>query len=297
MTLKNSIATSAEGFPLLGTCVYWSFSEVKVSHKEFIGMLDELGIDKTIAPPTRHKSAVQKALKSFVKSSNKEQDQKKAVFSRKVVDDKDLAAFAVVQPEVNAANFDLDFNTELKVRMDKKTKNLLIDGTEEAKTQLNSLVEEYKDSYTTDQIRSTVLRYIHEMCKGITVRDNGGIYFVPSTEKESLLKLESLFKKISNKAASCSVDTIPVIDTAEASKAMWKALVGEANRDLQDFRKDLEAVDADLTDRAQERRFKKYQDLRLKIEMYETLLNGTATDLKQDLKNIEMSFRRKIGAE
>lgn len=284
--LKKVISASAEGYPLMGNVIYWSFSQMKMTHVDFLKMLEELGINKDVAPATRVKSALCKTLREITKD-------KKENFSRKVVDDQNLAAFGIFHSQVDKQSLDMDVAVQTKVRFDKKTKAILVEGDAEVKEQLHSLVEDYKQSYTTDQIRSAILRYVYDECLGIMVREHGGMYFVPVTKQAEFEKLEKLFEKLSAIGA-CSVDVIPIIDTQQAAKSMWKALVGEVKSSLSDMKEDIETLKEDPTERAQERRVKKFQDLKVKIEMYETLLNGTANDLKSQLAEIEKAFREKL---
>lgn len=297
-SIRRTLATSLKGQPLLGYCIYWSFSETKTTHTEFTDTLKAIGMPVDIAPETRAKSAVTKALEHFVGLS------KGSKLRDKVVDDADKAAWVVVQRNVDSIAQDVSYETQIKVTFDKKAmakaakvnQAVRIDGgMPEVQDQLRALIADYATAYTTDQIRSSILNFVHKHCEGLTVRENGGLYFIPAMHEAGYTQLKSLFEKL-NAKAPCSVDVIPILDDAEAAASMWKALVGEATSQMAEMRKDIEALSPDKNPSARsiDIKMKQFHDLKTKIQMYEVLLNGTAKDLVSELAGIEASFQEKL---
>jgi hypothetical protein len=285
-TIRKQIAHSAEGYPLLGNCIYWSFSEMKMPTAQFKAMVKGAGFDEKIVQETSKKSAVIAALETLM-------DGAKLKDRHKVVEDKDMTVWVVVDLIVDAKNKDVSTRTETKVFFYKKDKKVRIESTPEITAKLEDLIKEYESSHTTTQIRSTVLGLLFDECKGVTVRDNGGLYFSPSTYQKQFENLRKLFEKISSIGA-CSVDVVPVIDTKEAAQAMWKALTAEVNAEIAVLKTDIENLKENPTEKQQELRFNKIRTLNSKVEMYATLFNETSKDLQNSLDGIKNLFLERL---
>ena len=286
-SVKKAIARTAQGWPLLGHLLWWSFSEMVLGYEQFKAMLVECGIDPEFANPIRKKSAITHALDAFVK------DEGKAKFKRKPADTAEATVWVIVHQAMNVSSQDVTFTTETKVVFNKKDQTHHVIGAPEVKEKLNELIELYEKSYTTDQIRSTITGYLYEGCQGVMVRETGGVYFCPSTQQAEFDKLKKLFQKIAE-LGFCAIDTTAVVDEPESAASMWRALTTEARADMEEMRKDLEDLKANPSQRAQETRLEKYLALKTKIQMFETLLNGTASELMTELNKIETNFRERL---
>ena len=278
---KEAIRHSAEGYPLLGFCCYWSISEFRVTFAEFLKALEDLGISKDIANETQARTALQQAMDEV-------NEGRKGAFRRKIMDDKKETVFVNVASEVDQINRDVKFETETKAALDKDSKAVVIEGPNRQVIQEKYL--QFRGTYTSNQFRTAILRFLRQYCDAITVRDRGGIYFVPSTKKEEFDRLEQLFSRF----PGCSIDIIPVIDTAQAKKSIWKGLVGEVEEELNLMSEDMGKLDNDISERSLKLRVERYGKLREKIQDYEVLLTGTATDLKDRLADIQKKLEEKL---
>lgn len=293
-SIKQTIAKSTQDFPLLGNCLYWSFSETVIPYTDFTAILKNLNISEKLAPKTRTKTAVLKAIDEFIALQDASGTTK---FRRKAVDDDKIAVYVIVHSHMDGINQDVKFETETKIKFDKKSNKITVTSAPGVEEQILALVAKYEDSYTSDQIRATVLRYVFETCLGVMVRDNGGLYFVPETKRTEYLNLRSLVETLSlTKGVKCSVDVIPVIDLPESRSSLWKAIIGEATSEMAEMRKDLEEIKGTPSASAQKLRLKRYVDLKTKIQMYEMLFQSTASDLVSELSRIEAIFQGKLEA-
>jgi hypothetical protein len=272
----------ADGFPLLGYAVYWSISDINVKYDSFVEMLESLGIPSEIATAVQTKSAVIKAIKSDTKG-------RKNSFHRSVVDNEAKASFAIVTSStVDEANDDIAFHNETKVVLNKGSKTLEVTGPNS--DEIKASFEAFKETYTSDRFRNVVLKLVKNYCQGMSIRERGGVYFIPSSHNDMFTKLESLFKMF----PTCQLDVIPVIDTTQAKKSMWKTFVGEITTDIQRAKEDIKALDTDSSDRSLQVRLDRYEKLKDKVENYEMLLNGTATELKAELMSLGSEIRKKM---
>jgi hypothetical protein len=282
---KELLSKSAEGYPLLGNCLYWSISNIQLSHGDFVKHLQEVGIDVSYAGRVRAKSALLRALQ-------RETAERKNCFHRCIVDkDSTHAIYVIVNQQVNQATSEVNFATDTRVIFDKKSGTIKVEGFN-----ADGLIAKYvaeQGVYNTDNFRKVVLDYIYEDCKGISVRENGGIYFVPHNKGTEFEMLKNLFGRF----PGCSLDVLPIIDTAEAKRSMWKSLVGEVEAELATQTKELKEIEDNgtrQTDGGIQNRLQRFTDLKGKVEMYETLLNGTAVGLKQQLEQVSALLKKQL---
>ena len=296
-TIRRTLATSLKGQPLLGYCIYWSFSEMKTTHEKFKSLVESVGMPVEIAPETRAKSAVSKALEAYVGAT------KGGKLRDKVIDDKEKTLWVIVQRAVDAAAQDVNYETETRVTFDKKKWSgkssilecVTIDGAAEVQQALIEKIQDFATAYTSDQIRASILLFVHRHCQGITVRENGGLYFLPAMHEAGYNQLKKLFAEL-NKISTCSVDVIPVADDAEAAASMWKALTGDVRAQMADMLKDIESLRKNPSEKTIDIKMKHFHDLKTKIQMYEVLLSSTAVDLVQELADVEAAFSAKINS-
>jgi len=281
-TVKETIAKSAEGYPLLGYAIYWSISDVAVKYDAFVMMLENLGLPSDVATAVQAKSAAIKAIKAETKGRGN-------AFHRKAMDNDAKAGFAIVTSQTtDEENVDVQFQTETKVVLNKGDKTLQVDGPNA--DSIKATYEYMKDTYTSERFRNVILKLVKGYLQGMSIRERGGVYFVPSSHNADFEKLQALFELF----PTCSLDVVPIIDTAQAKKSMWKTFTADITAELKGMQDDLHTLPVDASERSVQVRLDRYNSLRDKVEMYEILLNSTADDLKQELQLIGFSLKSRL---
>jgi hypothetical protein len=292
--LRKQISESASQIPQLGKGIFWSFSEMILDHSRFLGLLTKSGItDHTLADKSTKKSAVIRATDSIIA------DLRKAGLKDKrrhtVVDDEDMYVSIIVHEERDRANQDIKFDTETKITMHKKLdgKPVHVQGSESMKELFHAKVALYENSYTTDQIQAFVLAYMFKACSGSRIRENGGLYFIPTTMLAEFHKLQNLFMML-HEYGNCSLDSFPVVDDAEARACYWKAITGDIQNKINNFKEDLEELRKSPSTRAIDTRLEKYSELRTFAEMHEVLFKSTARTLIEQVDSLETELRSRM---
>lgn len=281
--LKNQIKSKTTGYPLLGFCVYWSMSEFRMPEAQYKSLLQQADIDpKLYAKSVNPKSILTSVLKTQTKRL-------KNKFHRKSADNKDLAGFVIVNQESDD-DANAQFQQETKIVFDKETKHIRVEGSqeEEIKNKFNSFL----GTFSTDQFRNLVLKYLETECSAIAIRDRGGVYFVPIANEEAFRKLEQLFKLMPN----CDIEVLPIVDTDEAKKSMWKALVSDLTGEINKLSEELSEMTAP-SQKVFVRRIKKFKELKQKTAMYGDLLSGTVQDLMGRIDVLDRKLREKVDQE
>jgi hypothetical protein len=282
--LAGTISKLAEGYPLLGMAVtYRCKSSLTIDHEKLQELLTEVGIDANLACKPLPKNAFLRVVRAKAKGRDS--------FARKIIDDAGRAASVILQEDVDHQNVSVDLQTRTTVEFDKENKTIKTTG--EGAVEMEKGYQRYLGEYAADQFRTVANKHIKRNCKGIPMRDGGGLYFIPATLTHELDKLDALFEKFGD-AADLSI--IPIIDTKQAKKEMWKSLTAEVTGELQKMKKDMGKLDDEITERSMEARLRKYKTLKAKVEMYEMLFNQTAVDMKKDLEELTKAVKHKLMA-
>jgi hypothetical protein len=267
--------------PLLGYCVYWAMQDFRIPHKQQLENLKKAGIDaKEYLNEASPKSVVTQVLKHITHDI-------KSQFHKKVVDDKDRAGFTIVETALNKETVDANFQSVTKVIFQKAAKKLVVEGSR--KDDIEKKFNEFLNTYTTDQFRTLVLNYLSRECKAIAIRDRGGVYFVPVTSKDGLDKLTKLFSTL----PGCDLEILPIVDTAEAKKSMWKALVSDIKGEIAELNEEVAGM-VSPSQKVYASRIERFKSLRAKAEMYGDLLSTAAKELVSDIDEIKKRLVEKM---
>lgn len=280
--MQGQLKASTEGLPLCGWFVYWSITNVKALRDVLVQQVSALGLDADAVLPIRTKTAFISAVKDVAHAHN--------ATHKSVLDNSERTVYVIVSTHVDPTNIDVTFTVETKVVYNKYDEQITVHGPFE--DEIRALYEDYKVNYYSDQFRDMILRLLRKHCQFLTIRDRGGIYFVPVSSEQSLNQIKSLFASY----PECSFDTVGVANQAEAKKSMWRTLIGEVSTEIQSMRDELAALPPDLPESGLQARLERYQALREKVENYELVLSGTAQNLKDELSALSSHIMTRIAA-
>lgn len=282
INVKQALAKSAEGVSLIGWFVYWSINNVQDSHTALVQRLKDCGLDTDCAPEVKPKSA-------FISSVEETAKVRKARH-QKIIDDAARCVYVIVSTHVDPQNVDVTFTVETKATFSKATQEITVSGPFEGEIRAN--YEKYRDTYFSDHFRLMVLRLLGTHCQYLTIRDRGGLYFVPSVHEEGLKRIKSLFSHYPDS----EFETVGVANMAEARRSMWKSMIGEVNAELRAMKEEISAMGPDPSDFQLNVKLTRYQELRDKVENYELVLNDTASTLRSELAEISSALRNQMAA-
>lgn len=279
MTTTNNVK-NADGFPILGWLVnYTTEKGFAITQNELKDLLRKVGIDEAYATPVLDKNAAKRAFKA--KAGGK-------VLHRTVSDESGMMVLALARADVDA-QMKPEFNVQTEGYFDKSTRALVTKGSDKA--ELEQLFQDKKHTYAGDQFRSIVLRYVKRECLGIAYLETGNLYFVPSTKKAEIRRLQLLFGELQDRAKFIMKEEI---DSASIRSIMWEVTVSELTANLQKLQEDFNEIGDEVTDRIMETRLRRYQELKTKAEMFEFVLSGKASGLKTELDKLSKKVREKL---
>ena len=288
MTINDKVTKifNAEGFPVLGWMVLQSTKTFTIEMEQLRTTLNDAGIDPTIVRDQIAKNVATRAVREAAKDHSLGFRQ----FHKKIIDNGDKSAWAIAHGVVDEAKEQVDFETNTTAVFDKDIKTLKATGTK--KNEIEGLFNKIKDTYTDGQFRTIVTRYLLRVCSSIAVREQGGIYFVPSIMEAELVKLVKVFEELGKDR--CDITLIPIVNTESARHNVAKSTSDQLKEEVEGMQADLEGLGDQISPKMLEIRMAKYNDLRAKIEGYEDLLQFKAEELKEGLTKITDDLKKKL---
>lgn len=120
-------------------------------------------------------------------------------------------------------------------------------------------------------------------CDALSMRDSGGVYFVPRHALDNWRKRADCLQE----ETTCKVYLVPALDSDEAVEAVMQALIDECTEFTNTLQTDLEV--GELGERALETRGDRAKELLAKLSRYEALLgmslDGVRTQLEEQQTN------------
>jgi hypothetical protein len=141
----------------------------------------------------------------------------------------------------------------------------------------------YLDTHTTDDVRRAVLRALDSFA-AVTLREHGGVYWVPAPYAEHLRRLQHALSRIGRSR----LDLVPIHETPEGNAALGSAARSAIEADLDALREEIQGFLAAPPDRPSTlmRRLQVFEELRAKAQLYQTVLNVQVGDLEASLTEL-----------
>jgi hypothetical protein len=130
----------------------------------------------------------------------------------------------------------------------------------------------------------TLLGRLHR----ISVRQRGGIYFLPKTAEAELEKIENVINSL---PGDCYISAAPQIDADKSRTAIYKAFSAELRSKLAKFREEIDTKTANPSKSKQVKcwkdRIEEFKALRDEISFYADAIKFQGEDLAQELVALE----------
>lgn len=297
LTSKFKAVHSLDGIDLLGWLVHYRVGDFEMPHKEFVALLKKHKLSGKFAPTIIARNAVIRAIQDFSRSRAKAKGQRQDQTFHKDISEKDGAesVWMVLDLEVDRDAQDVELGTKIRVAFNKEKKTISVTGGAAGSAQeIENLYQSKLGMFTEDQFRSFTKRFIENECRCIDVRDGGGIYFIPATQREQLDILQALFEAVPKEAKS-DLTEIEIADSKKNRDTTWKSATESMEKEMDKMTSDFEEKKESLTEKQITNRLASYMDLRTKIDMYELVLRDKADDLKSRLQKLESAIQKKAG--
>jgi hypothetical protein len=318
----DGVEASTYQFPLLGYSVFWRLAGIRVSHPELERALRAAAFDKHLPDPPTPRVALRRALAEWIRAkqriardlriqqADEDGDENGGGQRRTLIRVINRAGsehlvYALVAEDVDFGALGLSYGTALRILLHKKNGGMIcttdaegvIDAQRESQQVTNELMpywRQYRDLFISRDL-SEMMRGIIGGMSAVSLRQAGGVYFVPASEKDALLRLRHLIADIPQVTDSGAfVCALGVPDAAEAKRSLSKAVHAGLLDEINSLRGDLARLSesgARPRDKTIAQRLAVYKQLREKAEMYRELLGMRQDQVRAGIAELESDAR------
>jgi hypothetical protein len=273
----------------LGDVLWWQLTEARIaqSHLKRIWTDHHLNPDWLPEPAT-----AEKAFRGAVKESQVGQADHLVRLGR---EDDDHLIFAIVH-ESRSGNGDVHHKQIAKVALDKhNTAELSCDDPlNELFVAISAAYQRLLTTFTPDDLRRSILKVL-DACAAITLRDHGGVYWVPATYAETLRHLKAAVAFLGHSR----LDLLPIHNSQEGNQTLSTAVRESMTEDIRSLRAEIDSFLQAPPDRASTlvRRLEAFDALRNKAQLYNSILQVQVMDLEADLNQLTLHVEGLLAAK
>jgi len=296
--------TGVTGLSVIGYFVWWTVSNQKIRRDDMQALIDAAGIKDQRGKPFKVPAA--KYRSSFLKAVRevRGQHKNKGILIQKIKKDSEEYLFGLVDEDVNKDAEALSYSHSATMRFDPAHGNLSVDRQHRGFDLVKERYEEYKDFLNSDDVRDSILTILNHI-PTVSVRQRGGIYFVPEKFSDEIDRLEVLVGSLpgggavdlstvgTGSANGSYLAVAPQIDTEKSKKAIYKAFVASLKSRMQSFANDL--ADKGITQKhALQTRLQEFKDMKAEIGFYRDALAFQVEDLTDSLNALTKRVQQKL---
>jgi hypothetical protein len=197
----------ATGGQHLGDIVYWTLAEARIDRStlENIWNAAQLSPAMLPEPPT-----AEKALKTAAREAAVGQPER---LIRLGLESENEIAFAVVR-ETKHEDGSVSYTQETRVVLDRATERVTTDAAgHDVAAVIAARFGELRSTHTPDDIRRSMMKVL-DSCAAITLREHGGVVWVPAPYAEIVRRLQSAVERID----TSKLYILPVHASADANR-------------------------------------------------------------------------------
>lgn len=288
MVMNDLIAALSTGGQHLGDLVWWSLSEAQIDRTSLESKWLPTGLPSELLPelPT-----VEKALKVAVRESQVGLPDRLIRLAR---NDEEALVFGVVREQRHEDGL-LTYQMEARISLDRAAGTLTLDHPEhDVAANISVRFEQHCRSHTPDDVRRTITRTLATF-SAVTLRESGGIYWIPAPYAQSVRKLQTAIESIGNSR----FHLLPVHDSVDANRALGDVAKKSLEEDLEELKAEVQKFLSSPPERPSTlvRRFESFEALRARAQLYREILHVQVTDLDTQLDQLTVSVERLLAAK
>jgi hypothetical protein len=267
----------------VGDLLWWALEAARIRRSELEAVWSRAGLPTSLLP--EHPTA-EKALKTAVRDA---QLGVSDYLIRLGKQDQDELVFAIVHEDRDGAG-NVSHSQIARIRLDRNHASVV-----ETDNPTQELVRSVFDGYDrllhthpVDDVRRTLVKVL-DSCAGVTLRDHGGVYWVPAAFSEVLHRLQSAVSEI----GKSRLDIVPIHATPEATRALGHAAHQSIEAEIATLRTEIDSFVADPPERPATllRRLERFEDLRTKAQLYHSVLEVQVQDLETSIDELSQTVR------
>ena len=264
----------------VGDIVWWTLADARITRAHLESIWSAAGLSTSFLPepPTP-----EKALKAAVRECQVGQHDHLLRLGK---EDEQEIVFAVLL-ETHDALGNVHTQQEARIRLDRAAPGPLDcdHPGHDLVSAISAAYDRLLTTHTSDDIRRALVKTLGS-CAAVTLRDSGGVYWVPTPYAETLRQLQAAVAGI----GASRLDIVPIHATPEARAALGDAARAAIEDDLAALRAEIQGFLAEPPERASTltRRLQAFEELRNKARLYHSVLSVQVQDLEGSLNELTL---------
>lgn len=264
----------------VGDIIWWTLADARIARSLLESVWSDAGLCSAWLPepPTP-----EKALRTAVREAQVGQHQHLVRLGK---EDAHELVFAVMF-ETRDGTGNVSVTQEARVRLDRHAPTQLDSDQpgHELVAAISSAYDRLLTTHTPDDVRRALLKTL-SACAAVTLRDHGGVYWVPAPHAATLRQLKAA---VSNIGAS-RLDVVPIHASPEANAALGNAARASIEDEITALRTEIDGFLAEPPRFASTltRRLEIFDGLRSKARLYHTVLQVQVQDLEAALAKLTL---------
>jgi len=262
---------------ILGEIITWKIQGVAISHADLISGLMASDLESDVARELAPRNA-------FSRACNKLDS---ARIIRKVAEDHARITFQFTRETLKEGNFQYHFESLLF--LNKFSGEITSDDTE-LESLARSEFAKCLASRTSNDVTRIVQRLFERHADLFSIRDQGGVYFVPEVHHEFICKIETFVSKLGG-----SLQRFPVpAGSPQGDRAIQETVAHGLRAIIDDHIAAVNNFGEDTRTETLERASEKIRTTRFKIESYSLYLDKKREDLEASLQQASELLKLKL---
>jgi len=286
VTFESIAEVLKHGERHLGDLIWWTLAEARIDRStlESVWASAQLSLEFLPDPPT-----AEKALKAAVRETAVGQPDR---LIRLGLESEQEIVFAVVR-ETKHGDGSVTYQQETRIILDRRAESVSSDvpGHDLADV-ITSRFAELRATHTADDIRRAMMKAL-DACAAVTLRDHGGVYWVPAPYAETVRRLQGAVEKI----GSSRVYLLPVHASDDANRTLGDAAKVAIEDELTALKAEVEGFLTQPPERVSTlvRRLDAFEALKGRAHLYRDVLQVHVADLDKTLADLARSVERLLG--
>ncbi|MBI2375121.1 MAG: hypothetical protein HYV07_14080 [Deltaproteobacteria bacterium] len=204
----------------------------------------------------------------------------------------DEIVVGLVREKPDQSRRELDYDLVTRIVFDKTSGAITSDVQHDVVEQIRELYRHHS-AHTSEDVRSMMTSFLTEA--GVTLRDSGGVYFVPSTHSS---QLDALCRVVQEIGPHNKTFVLPIVDTPAAQATLREVTQSSLDDEVRALEEELKAFDPEkVRSSTLERRLVAFEDLKARVGLFANVLSFKADGLHSRLTAINTEVRRSLGLE
>ncbi len=266
--MKKYTLKRKTGSPNVGTIVTWKIGRFLIRRDTLQEACDDNGITVKV-PEVRPGTFLCRAVRDAVKDG----------WIRKLGEDANFVTYAVVEEETNFQNRSWEGELKEAITLDKRTGDVSFRFESELSRAIGDVLRTNSGGLVTNDVSRWLATVMTRDAHGITLRDLGGVYFVPNTHTFVLDAVDNAMRTARPRGGVFRLNRYEMVHTQRGIVDLATTFSDLISKSADDIVAEIRNMHDDpdrptmTTDRALRTRLKRVAELTRRVQEYETLLN------------------------